>query len=232
MSNENKRIKEMLENLGADVSGIGDVVQHLPKSLRDMPIAVSFAVGLSHRIMGEICPVDGPSQTYFHHYRSVNSLIDHISLKVMLEIQRIGYKAYAIPASQSLNEENPQYRGRVSHRMTATRSGVGWIGKSGNLITEAFGPEVRLGTVLTSMPLKPEKPIEEGKCGECSECVKACPAYALSGLHHWAPGMERELIVDPVRCSQHMKNKYQHIGRGAVCGICIVVCPYGENKVL
>ncbi len=50
----------MLENLGADVSGIGDVEQHLPKSLRDMPIAVSFAVRLSHRIMEEICPVDGP----------------------------------------------------------------------------------------------------------------------------------------------------------------------------
>ncbi len=75
--------------------------------------------------------------------------------------------------------------------MTATRSGVGWIGKSGNLITEAFGPEVRLGTILTSMPLVPDRPIEESKCGDCAECVKRCPAYALAGQHHWVPDGKR-----------------------------------------
>ncbi|SFI14687.1 Epoxyqueuosine reductase QueG (queuosine biosynthesis) [Tindallia magadiensis] len=230
MSEKNQEIREMLLDLGADVIGFGDVENHLPASLRDMPRAISYAVRLSSRIIEEIDPAVGPSQTYFHHYRTVNTLIDQISLKTMLKIQQMGYSAYAIPASQSINEKPPQYRGRISHRMAATRSGLGWIGKSGNLITEAFGPEVRLGTVLTSLPLTVHSPIEISRCGSCNICVKACPGYALPGNHEWKPGIERELIVDPVRCSQHMKKAYQHIGRGAVCGICMRVCPYGKAK--
>lgn len=228
--NEKIRIEALLKELGADLSGVGDVSLCLPASLKDMPIAFSFAVRLSHRVLEEISPETGPSQTYFHHYRSMNTFIDQISLQTMLAIQKMGYPAYAIPASQSLNESPSQYRGILSHRMAATRAGIGWIGKSGNLITEAFGPEIRLGTVLTSMPIQSDEPIEKSYCGDCSICVKACPAYALGGMHQWVPGIERELIIDPVRCSQHMKKKYQHIGRGAVCGICMRVCPKGSKK--
>ena len=230
VTSEKKKIKALLKELGADLSGIGDVYPYLPASLKDMPIAISFAVRLSHRILEEISPMNGPSQTYFHHYRSINTFIDQISLKTMLAIQQMGYNAYVIPASQSLNDKNSKYRGMVSHRMTATRSGLGWIGKSGNLITEDFGPEIRLGTVLTSMPMEVDLPIEQSQCDDCLICVKACPAYALAGMHHWLPGIERELLVDPERCSQHMKKAYQHIGRGAVCGICMRVCPKGSKK--
>jgi ferredoxin len=30
--------------------------------------------------------------------------------------------------------------------------------------------------------------------------------------------------------SEHMKKAYQHIGSGAVCGICMRVCPKGHES--
>ena len=227
-----KRQLELMENLhlwGSDLAGVGDVGELTPVSLADLPFAVSAAVHLSERIVEEISPEDGPTQTYFHHYRTVNALLDQLALKTALQIQRWGYEALSIPASQSLHEKDPQFRGRFPHRMAATRAGLGWIGKSGCLITPEFGPRVRLVTVLTDMPLTPAQAIEESQCGDCRLCGDACPAGAIGGAHLWKPGVERELLVDPSLCSQHMKKAYQQIGRGAVCGICFQVCPWGRK---
>jgi epoxyqueuosine reductase QueG len=135
-----------------------------------------------------------------------------------------------IAASQTINKDGWSYNGLFPHRTGATRSGLGWIGKNCCLITEDFGPRVRLGTVLTNMDFEYGKSIEAAACGECDLCVKACPANALKG-NSWHAGIERHELLDPKSCSEHMRSKYQHIGRGAVCGICIKSCPVGK-KVL
>ncbi len=41
--------------------------------------AISYTIPLSDAIVDGIG--DAPTHTYFHHYRSVNSLIDHLSLR-------------------------------------------------------------------------------------------------------------------------------------------------------
>ncbi len=58
-------------------------------------------------------------------------------------------------------------------------------------------------------------------CAHCRLCVDACPADAI--------GFESDRAVfHPQKCSSWMKKAYQHIGRGAVCGICMKVCPAGR----
>ncbi|MCD1655058.1 4Fe-4S dicluster domain-containing protein [Treponema zuelzerae] len=58
-------------------------------------------------------------------------------------------------------------------------------------------------------------------CTHCRLCVDACPADAI--------GFESDRAVfHPQKCSSWMKKAYQHIGRGAVCGICMKVCPAGR----
>lgn len=220
------QLNEYILELGVSKVSYCNLEELLPEKYKHLKSGISFAIHLSEQIIDEIDKLEGPTHTYFHHYRTVNSFIDQISLKIMMKLQQHGFLALAVPASQTINEEGWNFKGLFPHRTAATRSGLGWIGKSCCLITEEFGPRIRLGTVLTNMPLEYNKPIDISKCGECNECVKACPAIALKGAT-WNPGMEREEIIDARACSNYMSTHYKHIGRGSVCGICIKVCPKG-----
>ncbi len=89
-----------------------------------------------------------------------------------------------------------------------------------------YGYAVRLASVLTDMPLSAQKEIKPCLCGDCQICKNACPAGAITG-ELYVNGAERSTIFDAKKCSEHMKT-YKNIGRGAVCGICISVCPYNK----
>ena len=93
-----------------------------------------------------------------------------------------------------------------------------------------YGPRVRLGTLFTDCPFEIQTHEYFSPCIDCDLCEKACPSGAIRGKM-WTVGMEREEFFDPEKCSTYMKKKFQHIGRGAVCGICMKVCPAGrENR--
>ena len=186
-----------------------------------LPYSISFDIPLSLAVVEGI--TDKPTHTYFHHYRTVNTLIDNLSLRLGLMLQEEGYRFACVPASQSVNGLSGVY----SHKYGAVKAGLGVIGKSGLFVSEKFGPSVRLGTILTDCEFDTEEVKPVSGCGDCDLCVKACPAMAITG-QHWAPDEEREKIIDAKACSDYMKKAFQHIGRGAVCGVCMRVCP--KNK--
>ncbi|HEY5585365.1 MAG TPA: 4Fe-4S double cluster binding domain-containing protein [Ruminiclostridium sp.] len=217
-----KEFETLILGLGASFVGFSNVQASLPDALKNYPYAITFGIRLSDAIIDEI--EDKPTFTYFNHYRSVNTLIDQISLRTLLSIQQNGYKAYSVAASQSIPTATIPYSGVFPHKTGATRAGLGWIGKNGLFIHKEFGSRVRLGTVLTDVELPIENTVLESKCASCNKCVSSCPAYALTG-NQWSIGTERDYIVDAKACSEYMNQKFKHIGRGSVCGICIKVCP-------
>lgn len=219
-----ERLSEKLKDWGASVSAFADVSGKLPEALKKLPGAVSIGVRLSDAIIDEI--TDKPTFTYFHHYRTVNTLIDQITLRGMLFIQEAGYRAMAVPASQTVNDAEQAHYGIFQHKTAAVMAGLGWIGRSGLFISSDYGPRLRLGTILTDMPLKTAGRPMEQNCGECRLCVESCPAMAITGKC-WEDGCDRSRLVDVKACSDHMTSRYKHIGRGAVCGICVRVCPHG-----
>lgn len=184
---------------------------------------ISFIVPLSGGVVNTIG--DEPSKTYFQHYRTTNSFIDSLSERLVLSLIAEGFDGAAIPASQSVEG----YSGLYAHKTGAVRAGLGYIGKSALFISKEYGPAVRLGTVFTDMPLDGKQCVSEDECGECNICMKKCPAMAISGKAY-CDGMKREEIFDAAACSEYMKKKFQHIGRGAVCGICMRYCPKGVRK--
>lgn len=222
------QLTEMLLDLGVAKVGYANLQYILSKEFNYLKSGISIAIRLSDEVVSDITPQEGPTHTYFHHYRTINSFIDQTSFKIANQLQRWGYLALPIPASQSINKDGWNYKGLFQHRTSATQSGIGWIGKNSCLVTEEFGPRVRLGTVLTNMVFQYDEPINHSKCGECDICVKACPSKALKGTI-WNTKMKREDMINPEVCSKHMKNAYHHIGRGAVCGICVKVCPKGKE---
>ena len=226
---DRENLEKYVLEIGASKVGFGNMEGYLPEKYSHLKTGISFCIRLSDQIMDEI--ENEPTHTYFHHYRTVNRLIDHIGLMVSLKLQEMGYLALPIPSSQSINLEGYDYAGLFQHRTAATRAGLGWIGKNACLITEEFGPRIRLGTILTNMPVSAyAEPINESKCGSCRLCVSKCPSLALVG-NNWALGLEREEIVNAQVCSRHMAREYKHIGRGVVCGICVKSCPVGIKRI-
>ncbi|WP_195267335.1 epoxyqueuosine reductase [Eubacterium sp. 1001713B170207_170306_E7] len=226
----NEKTEALARGLGAAQVGFADL-SGLPGGLSlGYPSAVSVVVRLSRGILAQM---DGaPTATYFSHYRIVNRLIDEITLRVTLALEAGGAMAVAVPASQSLPSVkggNP-YRGLFAHKTAAVLAGMGWIGKSALFIHNDYGPAVRLGTVLTDAPLDTVAVLPKSRCGSCQACKKACPSMSIEG-RLWEPGMERSQLIDAHSCSEHMKAAYQHIGRGSVCGLCMVSCPHFRKNL-
>ncbi|HEX2926033.1 MAG TPA: 4Fe-4S double cluster binding domain-containing protein [Ruminiclostridium sp.] len=227
-NNSYKELEQIVYNMGGTFFGTSGVIEHVPETLKMYPTAITFGVRLSDAIIDQID--DKPTFTYFNHYRSINTLIDQISLRLVLAIQAVGKRAYSVAASQSIPTSPIPYSGVFPHKTGAVLAGMGWIGKNGLFIHKAYGPRVRLGTVLTDMELPCENKLLQGKCASCNRCVKACPAFALTG-NQWKAGLTREHVVDAKACSEYMNKNFKHIGRGSVCGICIRVCPFSSGRV-
>jgi len=194
-----------------------------PEEFSDLCYAVTIVVHLSDAVINSIS--QGPTHTYFHHYRTVNAFLDRLSLRAGQILEEHGARYVCIPASQSISG----LAGLFSHKQAAVAAGLGCIGKSALFLSEKYGPRVRLATVLTDVDLsggfKPA--FRMSPCENCNLCVGACPAMAISGKTFEQEGNN---ILDRAACSRHMKEAYQRIGRGAVCGICMSVCPAGKNR--
>lgn len=211
--------------------GIGDVGYSclrgiLPPSLESTPNAVTLVYRLNDVLMDEV--IHGATYSYFHHYRAVNAALDSMTLWLSTMLQREGYAARPIPASQSVHNQPDPYTGLFQHKTGALHSGMGFIGKSALFVHKDFGPRVRLATVLTDCPVAPSGAPVECQCGSCRVCVDACPAGAITG-ELFVAGQPRERIFDAEKCSVYMKEANRHIGRGAVCGICVSRCPFGRK---
>ncbi|MEA2071007.1 MAG: reductive dehalogenase [Asgard group archaeon] len=134
-------------------------------------------------------------------------------------IRYLGYKA--IPAGNDIGLSIPM----------AIDAGFGQLGRNGLLITNKYGPRVRLCKVFTNMPLIFDEPIDFGVtdyCRKCRKCAEACEVDAISfakepsfdilsksnnkGIFRWA--------VDHEKCYEFW------IENGGECSTCITVCPY------
>jgi epoxyqueuosine reductase QueG len=166
----------------------------------------------------------GPDRAYANEYARVNALINDLAEKLATECRKNGFRAQLLAASD--RTDTTAIKGDFPHKTSATRAGLGWVGKHCQLITRAYGSWVRLGTVFTDMDISGGTPFERSFCGKCRRCVDACPARALTGKD-WYPGIPREEILDVRACDLWKKEHYYQYHKGHNCGICSAVCPYG-----
>lgn len=204
----------------ADLEGIvtpaDDTGGHFPK-------AVSFSVLMDPAIMALVR--NGPNQEYAEEYRRVNDRINRVASSIQSCIDDLGFRTRIIPASD--RSDPVHIKGDFPHKTAATRAGLGWIGRSCLLITKRHGPWLRLGTVLTDLPVDCNTPITKHYCGKCQKCVDACPAGALIG-RAWQPDVQREDLLDALRCDEWKKKHYFQFNEGHNCGICAAFCPFGK----
>jgi epoxyqueuosine reductase QueG len=185
----------------------------------------------------------GPTHKYFELYNRVNEELGQTGQKLSgyLTSKNITNKLIR-PTGVTKDVRN--YNGTTltyyfSHKMAATRAGIGWIGKTDLLVTEKFGPRVRFVSVLLKEPLYKSgvpieefvKPFVEGQCGSCEICVEACPAGAGSGMQ-WNTGTSRDKFFNAYACMKKCKElSLKNLGREeTICGICVKVCPVGKQN--
>jgi epoxyqueuosine reductase len=117
----------------------------------------------------------------------------------------------------------------VLERTWAQRSGLGWVGKNGNLITKQQGSFFFIATLITDLELEYDDPFVKDYCGTCTRCLDACPTNAI------LPGK----VVDGSRCISYftielkealipgeMKGHFENWMFG--CDICQDVCPWNR----
>ena len=81
------------------------------------------------------------------HYRDVNAILNHTILRISTRLTRLGIANLPVPASQIIEWAPPQM-GHLSHRILACMAGLGWIGKSGLVVTPEFMSAVRFASLL------------------------------------------------------------------------------------
>lgn len=135
-----------------------------------------------------------------------------------------------------LREQFGQIEGRgfvdsapVLERAWAVRSGLGWIGKNGNLISRQQGSFFFIATLITDLALEADAPFAGDFCGTCTRCIDACPTDAI------LPNK----VVDGSRCisyytielkekliPQEMQGRFDNWMFG--CDTCQDVCPWNR----
>lgn len=117
----------------------------------------------------------------------------------------------------------------VLERAWAERSGLGWIGKNGNLITKKAGSYFFIASLIVDLPLEYDPQFAKDFCGSCTRCLDACPTGAIP-----EPG-----LIDGSKCISYLtielkddiipdefKGKMEGWAFG--CDICQEVCPWNR----
>ena len=117
----------------------------------------------------------------------------------------------------------------VLERSWAQRSGLGWVGKNGNLINKQMGSFFFIATLITDLDLEADEMFVKDYCGTCTRCIDACPTDAI------LPGK----VVDGSKCISYftielkemlipgeMKGKFDNWMFG--CDTCQDVCPWNR----
>lgn len=227
-------LKGLVSDLGVDLFGVADlasardfILAQGGQHIAGFPFAISIGTRLLDPVVDELYRHEEPSALYSYRglYNSVNASLDRAALMMAKRIQEAGFKAYPIPASQTINSR--RLEGAISHKLAANLAGLGWIGRSCLLVTPEYGPRVRLATVLTDAPLETGKPMPDS-CGDCRQCVDVCPVGAFTGVK-FIPSEPRDVRFRTHLCRDYTQRRTQLLGEG-LCGLCVYICPFGADK--
>jgi epoxyqueuosine reductase QueG len=215
------------------IYGFAELHGLLNEEFEEYPFGISIGKRLNDSIVDSI--IDGPTYEYYLHYKEINTELNKIATDIVIELKKNKIKCIDIaPTISSSSEEFKKYldtlRYKISHKMIATRAGLGWIGKTDLLITKRFGPRIRLVTILTDKPVKSiHHPINKSRCGTCDKCTSTCPAQAANGKL-WDVNTDRDMFFDARKCREkcgELAKKMLNI-EARICGICVSVCPIGK----
>ncbi|MBL7703339.1 MAG: tRNA epoxyqueuosine(34) reductase QueG [Ferruginibacter sp.] len=137
---------------------------------------------------------------------------------------------------QKIKEEIGEVYGRgfvdsapVLERAWAQRTGLGWVGKNGNLINKQSGSFFFIATLIVDLELNYDDAFAKDYCGTCTRCIDECPTEAI------LPNK----VIDGSKCISYFtielkdalipeKMKRQFANWMFGCDVCQDVCPWNR----
>ena len=135
---------------------------------------------------------------------------------------------------ESIQDEIGEVSGRafvdsapVLDKAWAAKSGLGWIGKHSNLLTQQVGSFYFIAELIIDLDLEYDHATTD-HCGTCTKCIDACPTQAITEPY----------VVDGSKCisyftielkdnlPQEFKGKFDDWMFG--CDVCQDVCPWNR----
>lgn len=149
---------------------------------RSLPGAASLIVGAyDYQRTTPPMPTDRPiarvaAYSWEDHYATLRAALEPIAVA----LRASGHRATVVADQNHLVD-----------RAAAHRAGIGWWGKSSNILVPGVGSLVVLGAVITDACVEPDHdaPMEDA-CATCTQCLTGCPTGAII-----EPG-----VIDARRC--------------------------------
>ncbi|WP_010518475.1 tRNA epoxyqueuosine(34) reductase QueG [Croceivirga radicis] len=115
----------------------------------------------------------------------------------------------------------------VLDKAWAAKSGLGWIGKNSNLITQKVGSFYFIAELIVDLDLEYDLPTTD-HCGTCTACIDACPTQAIIAPY----------VVDGSKCISYLTIELKEAIPSAFsekmdnwmfgCDVCQDVCPWNR----
>ncbi|RZV70537.1 MAG: tRNA epoxyqueuosine(34) reductase QueG [Flavobacteriaceae bacterium] len=115
----------------------------------------------------------------------------------------------------------------VLDKAWAAKSGLGWIGKHSNLLTQQVGSFYFIAELIIDLELEYDTPVTD-HCGTCTACIDACPTKAITEPY----------VVDGSKCISYftieLKESIPSDFKGQLdnwmfgCDVCQDVCPWNR----
>jgi epoxyqueuosine reductase len=119
----------------------------------------------------------------------------------------------------------------VLDKAWAAKSGLGWIGKHSNLLTQQVGSFYFIAELIIDLDLEYDLPTTD-HCGTCTACIDACPTQAITEPY----------VVDGSKCISYftieLKENIPTEFKGQFddwmfgCDVCQDVCPWNRFSKL
>ena len=115
----------------------------------------------------------------------------------------------------------------VLDKAWAAKSGLGWMGKHTNLLTQQLGSFYFIAELIIDLDLETDHPVTD-HCGSCTACIDACPTQAIV----------QPYVVDGSKCISYftieLKNEIPQDFQAQFddwifgCDVCQDVCPWNR----
>src|SRR5512139_2412806 len=144
---------------GAAVVGFAALAGHLDGQIAHLDRAVS--IGVARRLTEDTLGV-----------------LARLQRRAVRHLKSRGWRTLALPPDSDRRTDTfiSRLYALCNHKMAATSAGIGWVGRSGLLVSPVHGARLTLATVLTDAPLAPDRPVKASGCGACTLCRDLCPS--------------------------------------------------------